>query len=1042
MWQLYRGPISVPFLKPYIIAALNPDSEEAEVSVESVNIELVRSVKPLKIIANNVVYKSTDNAFRFSAPRTSVSFSIAALLQGVIAPSSINMEKPSVYIFTTYGLKEQDEASRITEKKISYYFTQFEEFMERFNSEDKTYAESYINNISITEGEVEFHEVDLGRKWILKELNYNFERGLGDISTDISSLLYLGKTVIHAGLEAGYRATDNKLVLKAYFDDLIPSDVINNYVDEETKSKMYQINLPVSGNISTLIDFNEFAKNRKNLRSAIEHAIKDIHFQFEGSKGSIAFSSDEASKYDISSFVLDGNISGGLNKLEIKDADFNLGEQKVKLGFMATGLEPLLLQSSMKDLKLKLTADIKALGLNDLYIYWPRYIAPAAWEWCKDSIFGGKAENAHFEFDFGYDEKTKSIGFKNISGGAYIEDSNLRYINTMPMVTNVYGEFKVMPGAIEIALDKAKSNGALLDTGNVRIYGLGEEHNYISINLVSNSSITDALKLIDHPPLEFASQLGLKPDILKGNAETDLQLDFELKRNLGYKDVFVKVNSKLFDVEIDDVYNGKSVKAKELKLYVDNNGLLVDGDAVFDDIPLTISWNERFNPDKDNQSQYRVKLQLDEAIAKKFGISVSVLSKPYVDGHIDIDAWAIPTKDGYKIDITGDLKHSILNYSFLGFVKPLDEKGELKSTLMFKNGKLQSIPQFSLTKKDFSLGGKVNFDKKNRLKQIDINDVKGPKTNARAQIDFSNDKENKITINISGSSYDLSPFFDTRDEAEQKELSKSETDLKSTPNMDINIAVNRLWSNPDVAVTNFAGNIKLINGIGVNEIHLIGNYDNNKNMTLKFDYVPKPNKEYYLTIDSNAAGNTLRFLRLYKDMHGGNLHIEAKMGADKELIGHAKIRDFSIHNTPALAKLLTVASLSGMVDMLRGEGMKFSHFDAPFKYQNKILYVNKAKAYGNVLGITLTGAYNMNNDAISMEGMFAPAYGLNTLIGSIPLVGNLLAGKDGTVFAANYSISGSSSEAEVSFNPLSALSPNSLKEAVASVFGEEEEDGF
>ena len=195
MWQLYRGPISVPFLKPYIIAALNPDSEEAEVSVESVNIELVRSVKPLKIIANNVVYKSTNNAFRFSAPRTSVSFSITALLQGVIAPSSINMEKPSVYIFTTYGLKEQDEASRITEKKINYYFTQFEEFLERFNSEDKTYAESYINNISITEGEVEFHEVDLGRKWILKELNYNFERGLGDISTDISSLLYLGKTV-------------------------------------------------------------------------------------------------------------------------------------------------------------------------------------------------------------------------------------------------------------------------------------------------------------------------------------------------------------------------------------------------------------------------------------------------------------------------------------------------------------------------------------------------------------------------------------------------------------------------------------------------------------------------------------------------------------------------------------------------------------------------------------------------------------------------------------------------------------------------------
>mgnify|MGYP004642709739 FL=1 len=150
LWQLYRGPIAVPFLKPYIVAALNPDVESAEVSVDSVNIELVRSVRPIKIIANNVVYKRNDDSVRFSAPRTSVSFSIKALLRGIIAPASIEMEDPSVYIFTTYGVQEHDKASVITEKKLDYYVTQFEDFLERFNSEDKTYPESYINSISIT----------------------------------------------------------------------------------------------------------------------------------------------------------------------------------------------------------------------------------------------------------------------------------------------------------------------------------------------------------------------------------------------------------------------------------------------------------------------------------------------------------------------------------------------------------------------------------------------------------------------------------------------------------------------------------------------------------------------------------------------------------------------------------------------------------------------------------------------------------------------------------------------------------------------------
>ena len=57
IWQLYRGPIELPFLKPYMIRALNHDDSQYQVSVESVNIELVRSIQPIKIIANNVVYK-------------------------------------------------------------------------------------------------------------------------------------------------------------------------------------------------------------------------------------------------------------------------------------------------------------------------------------------------------------------------------------------------------------------------------------------------------------------------------------------------------------------------------------------------------------------------------------------------------------------------------------------------------------------------------------------------------------------------------------------------------------------------------------------------------------------------------------------------------------------------------------------------------------------------------------------------------------------------------------------------------------------------
>ncbi|MEI3546220.1 MAG: hypothetical protein V8R23_08250 [Alphaproteobacteria bacterium] len=89
IWQLYRGPIELPFLKPYMVRALNHDDAEYQVTVNSVNIELVRSIQPIKIIANNVVYRKNDGSFIINAPKTSVSFSIKALLRGVIAPSSM-----------------------------------------------------------------------------------------------------------------------------------------------------------------------------------------------------------------------------------------------------------------------------------------------------------------------------------------------------------------------------------------------------------------------------------------------------------------------------------------------------------------------------------------------------------------------------------------------------------------------------------------------------------------------------------------------------------------------------------------------------------------------------------------------------------------------------------------------------------------------------------------------------------------------------------------------------------------------------------------
>ena len=1053
IWQLYRGPISIPFLKPYIIKALNHDDAEYQVTLDSVNLELVRSIKPLRIIANNVVYRKNNDELVINAPKTSVSFSIKALLRGVIAPSNIEVEHPSVYIFTTYGV-DKVKKEEVNQKKLTYYMEELEEFLERFNSEDKLYPESYINGINIHNAEVEFHEVDLGQKWVLSDVNYRFERKILGLETEANALVKFNDTTSSLGVELEYSPLKNKVFTEFYFSDLIPANLIDMIISRQEKRDIYQVDIPVNGRIKLTVDVDEVVKNIDSLADNINTTIEDINFEFEGGNGRIVFSEKES--FNVSSLVFKGQLEGDMDSVNIKNASAMLDGQEVKLGLTATGLKNYFLKSSPKDLQVELKAAVSGLPINNLYDYWPRYISPKAWDWCKESLADGVINDADFSFKFGYDKSKKSFGFKDLSGSSRISGASLDYLTGMPKITSIDGNIQFHLDKLLIDFNKGISDDVILNGGNVELYDLDKEDNFAKINLQAVGSITDILKLIDHKPLEYTSAMGINPETIKGTANTDLGLEFEMKTDLTPEEVNVNIKSQLNDIVINDVIQGKKIEAKRLDLLATNKNLLITGVTNFEGLPINLLWDENFTA-KNYNSKYQLSFNFDNNMKEKLGIDFSALSAPYIQGSVPTEA-IITTYDNDKININvkGNLKSAKIDYSFLGLKKNSGVSGEITASIDMEKGIVKNVPNFSLSKPDFNIDGEMSFTPDGKIKEVNIKKIKGPKTSANARIEFLEQPE-KVKITVSGNSYNLSDFF-AKDESEIQEAKKRRKQLKlknlddedkdeleDVMTADINIAVNSLWTNENIAIRNFAGSAKLVNGIGIQDMHLIGDFipkkksKKEKKAQLKLDYEARPNNEYLLTIESDDAGSTLKFLRLYDNMSGGKLSINARRSADKNLIGHAKIRDFNIYNTPVFAKLLTVASLSGMVNLLTGEGIVFSHFDAPFEYKNKVLSINDANAFGNVVGITAKGKYYYKYQEFNIDGVIAPAYGLNTFIGSIPIVGNLLSGKDGTVFAANYKITGDIDDPKIKINPLSALSPNSLKELMSSIFGSKDE---
>ena len=183
-----------------------------------------------------------------------------------------------------------------------------------------------------------------------------------------------------------------------------------------------------------------------------------------------------------------------------------------------------------------------------------------------------------------------------------------------------------------------------------------------------------------------------------------------------------------------------------------------------------------------------------------------------------------------------------------------------------------------------------------------------------------------------------------------------------------------------------------------------------------------------MQLTADDAGAMLRTFNLFDNMIGGKLLLTAALDDPDAVTGELRIDDHRLLNAPLLANILSVASLTGIFDVLKGEGLPFRKLIAPFTKRGDVLDINDARSYGPNLGITMEGRVDLANDVVDLNGTMVPAYALNSALGFLPVIGNILVGPTGGgVFAATYRLSGRIDAPSITVNPLAALAPGVLR---------------
>jgi hypothetical protein len=164
-----------------------------------------------------------------------------------------------------------------------------------------------------------------------------------------------------------------------------------------------------------------------------------------------------------------------------------------------------------------------------------------------------------------------------------------------------------------------------------------------------------------------------------------------------------------------------------------------------------------------------------------------------------------------------------------------------------------------------------------------------------------------------------------------------------------------------------------------------------------------------------------------RSFQGGKAEITGHLvegGADLR-VEMSKVR---LVKTPALARILTIGSLHGLADTLNGAGVEFTKVVAPVSIRGARLTIGHARATGPAMGITTQGVIDIDNHTVDLSGGIAPSYVLNSVVGEVPVVGDLFVSRKGEgMFGLTYSAKGAFSSPKIMVNPLSLATPGILR---------------
>ena len=569
---------------------------------------------------------------------------------------------------------------------------------------------------------------------------------------------------------------------------------------------------------------------------------------------------------------------------------------------------------------------------------------------------------------------------KNFTSNIDFENNKI----TLSEVVGVFGTFDIKSDEVSYSIDNRELRGNIIIDGQLK--------SSLNLNKISTSLINLNLEKIK----DIGGQLTL-------NSNLDIKFDNNFKV-IKDKTQF-NLNTTNLNFKYSDQYEFDFKNINSLIKFDRKGQLVANGDFVLNNKKNNFAINR-----KSSKDFFDIKLNGEINLKETFFKKNDFLIKDNLDYNIKTK---LKDFKKFNIETSLDLSNSEVDLSLFNYTKNKGVNSKL-NFIFYKNNKNIKISKLNfVSKNDLINIQSIYLDEKFNLKDFD-----------NIKINLGDNNKLRVTKNkrnylIKGEKLDLRRVLNQRGK-------NKDVEFNSMIDGSLKVDLKRIFL-PGASLINYK-NTSLVKKGTITKLNSFANFDDLTTFSHEVKNNKAGNKE--LIIRSDKAKPFLSNYEFLKGLEKGTLDIRRVTLSKDFSVTEIKINNFYLKEMSILTNILSIASLTGVLDILEGKGIFFKEAYLKYELKNNELKIIECYGTGPSLGFIIDGRVGADNFT-SLYGSLAPANTINNIIRGIPIIGKVLTGKKGDgIFGASFKIKGTK-ELKTEVNPIRTITPRFVQRFLA-----------